>query len=102
MRKKGCCKRRAGRDTGSGGGGGGGDSHTPSTGLRHLSFIWRKVPESDARSVGESVRERETGIERGGMEGEREVIRVGWKEVGGAAFPDNNNIYYVIFDCASH
>ena len=54
-----------------------GESHTPSTGLRHPSFSWRKVPESDARSVGESVRERETGRERGGMEGEREVIGVG-------------------------
>ena len=25
---------------------------TPSTGLRHPSFLWRKVPESGARSVG--------------------------------------------------
>ena len=63
MRKKGCCRRRAGRDTERERGVG--ESHTPSTGLRHPSFNWRKVPESDARSVGESVRERETGRERG-------------------------------------
>ena len=30
-----------------------GTDQTPSTGLRHPSFnLWRKVPESDARSVG--------------------------------------------------
>ena len=28
---------------------------TPSTGLRHPSFLWRKVPESDARSVASCV-----------------------------------------------
>ena len=26
-------------------------AQTPSTGLRHPSFLWRKMPESDARSV---------------------------------------------------
>ena len=28
---------------------------TPNTGLRQPSFLWRKVPESDARSVGSTV-----------------------------------------------
>ena len=30
-------------------------TQTPSTGLRHPSFLWRKVPESDARGVSSTL-----------------------------------------------
>ena len=58
-------------------------SQTPSTGLRHPSFLWRKVPESDARSVVQSVAAR--SVSYGLFEGPKDMSS--WELRGSFGFP---------------